>query len=540
MKPFICSLCGAGFCQNKEYKQHMCSHTGARDHVCNVCDATFICKASLLTHVQNIHLGETRFECDVCLRRFFKKSSFDLHRATHFEAALSCQFCSKKFKDSTGLKRHEKIHTGVKKFRCHLCDHAFVQSTPFWAHMEKRHGLARDEAKRVHKENTEKAKLQQHATQKQDGLEKSDPAAKSVPILQQPFYPSMITAGANLTEEFERLNKDYQEISVNEDKNITSDYTHHILTNVNPHMSESHLNMNVNDSVVYNHSLDLSKYTTVPQTGHYENNKSDFSEYVSIDNDSNPDKTDPHVNNLPSSSQFENDSDHVHLQKLYIEGLEKVQSDLRDFSKYQYDVMKHNEQFSDLYDPINYEKVHDLSNPEQKAAKVAGNRSVDTVEKERNGSPVESYTGYVKVPDPSLYSWTKKSGHYEKLAETSEAHAINIAELDQYRLLEKGSEIHGLKISDLLPADKPQDLSFLGIAAYQSYITSAQGQGYFDKAYLQSQYEKASEDYDKTAENSPYTIATTDSQGTDPDQTGLTRVESPYERVQDQANVSTQ
>ena len=517
----------------------MCSHTGARDHVCNVCDATFICKASLLTHVQNIHLGETRFECDVCLRRFFKKSSFDLHRATHFEAALSCQFCLKKFKDSTGLKRHEKIHTGIKKFRCHLCDHAFVQSTPFWAHMEKRHGLARDEAKKVHKENTEKAKILQHETDKQDGLEnkrqKSEAAAKLTPILQQPFYHGMITAGAHLTEEFESMNKDYHQMDINQDK--TAEYTHHILTNVNPQVSESHLhlNMNVGDSVDYNHTVDLSKFTTVPQTVHYDNIKSDFSEYVNIDNDSSSDKTVSHINsinNLPNSSQFENDSEHANLHKFYTEGLEKVQSDLRDFSRYQYDVMKHNEQFSDLYDPVNYEKVHDLSNPEQKAAKVDGNNlvenrgnssiestgngAVEIVEKERNGSPVDSYIGYVKVPDPSLYAWNKKTGHYEKLPETSEAHAINIAELDQYRLLEKGSEIHGLKISDLLPADKPQDLSFLGIAAYQSYITSAQGQGYFDKAYLQSQYEKVADDYDKTADSSPYAVATTASQDLDP------------------------
>lgn len=537
IKPFTCNICGAGFCQNKEYKQHMCSHTGEREHICNVCDATFICKASLLTHVQNIHLGETRFECDVCMRRFFKKSSLNLHRATHFEAALSCQYCSKKFKDTTGLKRHEKIHTGVKNFKCHLCDHAFVQSTPFWSHMEKRHALSKEEAKKVHKENIAKAKIIKHTlkNQKLDENEelKSEPAVKSSPILQQPLSYNTAIVGANETDEFEVNNKGYSTVNLNPGKAV--EYTHHILTNVNPHASVTNVNGNDVDSVNYSQTLDLSKYTIVPRAVSYDTAciKTDFGDYTNIDDDSASDtmhKT-VEVDTLPTSSQFENPE-----QKYDVEMFEKVQSDLRDYSRYQYDALKRDEQYADLYDPINYEKVHDLSNPEQKAAKVGASRYEESTGKERN-SPQEPYSGFVKVPDPSLYSWNKRTGQYEKLTETTEAHTIGVS--DQFRLVDKSAEIHGLKMSDLLPSDKPQDLSFLGIAAYQNYLNSAQGQGYFDRLLIQSHYEKSTTEFDKELDHSPYSseVVTRVAQELDQNQV-LSRVQSPYESVQDQSNIS--
>ena len=103
-------------------------------------------------------MGQTNFECEICGRRFFKKSSYTTHIAIHFEAKLKCSFCDRKFKDKTGLKRHEKTHTGVKRFKCHICKHGFVQSTPFWLHMEKIHDICRIKLKEKLKEVREENK----------------------------------------------------------------------------------------------------------------------------------------------------------------------------------------------------------------------------------------------------------------------------------------------------------------------------------------------------------------------------------------------
>lgn len=79
------------------------------------------------------------------------------HRATHFEASLECSYCERKFKDKTSLKRHERIHTGIKMYQCHICDHAFNQCTPYFVHMEKHHGMKRpivkEMLKHVHEAN---------------------------------------------------------------------------------------------------------------------------------------------------------------------------------------------------------------------------------------------------------------------------------------------------------------------------------------------------------------------------------------------------
>jgi len=67
---------------------------------------------------------------------------------THFEATLQCSTCDRKFKDRCGLRRHERIHTGEKQYQCHICSHAFIQSTPFWVHMENKHGLDKTTARK--------------------------------------------------------------------------------------------------------------------------------------------------------------------------------------------------------------------------------------------------------------------------------------------------------------------------------------------------------------------------------------------------------
>ena len=543
VKPFICNICGAGFCQNKEYKQHMCSHTGHREHVCKVCDATFICKASLLTHVQNIHLGETRFECDVCLRRFFKRSSLNLHRATHFEAHLNCQFCSKMFKDSTGLKRHEKIHTGVKNFKCHLCDHAFVQSTPFWSHMEKRHALSKDEARKVHKENMLKQKIMKHVLKNQADV----PEPQKKPILQQPLaYNTIISGVSNASD---TGSKNSSPVNVNNDK--VTELTHHTLTSVDHQIPATQDDAVFVDTVNYHQTLEVSKYTSVPQVMHY-SDKNDFTEYThmsDISGTSNVHKSVSDVNTLPTSSQFENVEEHV--QKFVdkqedsshaydVEMLEKVSADLRDYSRYQYGipVVKRDDQFTGLYDPLNYEKVHDLSNPEQKVQKLEESRYAENVSKERNGTPEEPYSTLVKVPDPSLYTWNKKDGQYEKLPEVTQGHNITVADLDQYKQFDKTSEVHGLKMSDLLPIDRPQDLSFLGIA-YQNYLNSAQGQGYLDRLMIQSHFEKGAGDFDKATSQVTYSsVPSRLTQDIDQSEVEMARVQSPFENVRDQSNMS--
>ena len=38
-----------------------------------------------------------------------------------------CKFCVKRFPTRQRLERHERIHTGVRPYSCHVCGKAFTQ-----------------------------------------------------------------------------------------------------------------------------------------------------------------------------------------------------------------------------------------------------------------------------------------------------------------------------------------------------------------------------------------------------------------------------
>lgn len=40
---------------------------------------------------------------------------------------LNCRYCSKRFRNTSNRKQHERVHTGEKPFRCKHCDKSFCQ-----------------------------------------------------------------------------------------------------------------------------------------------------------------------------------------------------------------------------------------------------------------------------------------------------------------------------------------------------------------------------------------------------------------------------
>uniref|UniRef100_A0A3Q4GWK2 Myoneurin n=1 Tax=Neolamprologus brichardi TaxID=32507 RepID=A0A3Q4GWK2_NEOBR len=51
------------------------------------------------------------------------------------EMSLSCTECNKLFKDVSSLRRHEKIHKGLKPFACIFCSKTFRQATQLKTHL---------------------------------------------------------------------------------------------------------------------------------------------------------------------------------------------------------------------------------------------------------------------------------------------------------------------------------------------------------------------------------------------------------------------
>jgi uncharacterized Zn-finger protein len=58
--------------------------------------------------------------------------------------SLQCEICLKKFADQKALRRHIKIHLGVKPHICNICSMSFTESSNLTKHKKKHTGELRD------------------------------------------------------------------------------------------------------------------------------------------------------------------------------------------------------------------------------------------------------------------------------------------------------------------------------------------------------------------------------------------------------------
>ncbi|XP_041973648.1 zinc finger protein 729-like [Aricia agestis] len=83
-------------------------------------------------------------ECDFCFKPTTRKNSKKLHDNMHRgSGAISCRFCSQKFKTMDAFNIHAFSHRSrkykLKPIRCKMCPEAFVKYGPFMKHMRDVH-----------------------------------------------------------------------------------------------------------------------------------------------------------------------------------------------------------------------------------------------------------------------------------------------------------------------------------------------------------------------------------------------------------------
>ena len=104
---WTCPYCQKIFVQNSNFKNHVRTHSDERPFVCNICSIGF---------KERYHL---------------KKHFLFKHTNDHKE---TCRVCGKRFKDSTAVRAHERIHSEVRPYGCALCGKTFKTSECLWHH----------------------------------------------------------------------------------------------------------------------------------------------------------------------------------------------------------------------------------------------------------------------------------------------------------------------------------------------------------------------------------------------------------------------
>ncbi|CAB3404632.1 unnamed protein product [Caenorhabditis bovis] len=119
------------------------------------CDLTYMClecrpirnmctEMRLMKHRGKFHRGaNSGFRCMDCNQKFLTPRKLRKHRkmAHVFSRTYQCHFCDELFISETAVTVHERIHTGILKFECLVCDQKTNRYMQMEEHKKEHHGF---------------------------------------------------------------------------------------------------------------------------------------------------------------------------------------------------------------------------------------------------------------------------------------------------------------------------------------------------------------------------------------------------------------